>query len=220
MEHADSISGVPHLHAYLKFYNLVDCEFVRNVLFLWSGTVHIAVCKSRKAYLKYITKEDENPFFNCAAGELSFYFRAVQWVLRLPTFKFSDCFVVEHCNKYRYLQELHQEIRSRLKSGCPNAKCPSVFWPSWGLKVLQQICQQLFHRCSKPLLLHGESGVGKTFIVRQAFLRMALTKCYMPVPGPFYFGDFGASAYGHIVFEEFEFETYSKCYSQIKQLLD
>jgi hypothetical protein len=220
VEHSDGVSGVPHLHAYLKFYELVDCDYVRNNLSFWPGTINVAVYKSRKTFLKYITKEDEKPFFNCPVGELLFHYRALQWALRSPTFEFSSPFVVEHCNKYRYLQEFHSEIRRRCKGCRPNIKCPSLFWPSWGLEVLQQICEQFFHRCRKALFLYGESGVGKTFVVRDAFMRMGFTKCYMPVPGPFFFGDYGTCAYDHIIFEEFEFDKYAKCYSQIKQLLN
>jgi hypothetical protein len=57
--------------------------------------------------------------------------------------------------------------------------------------------------------------MGKTFIVKQAFARMGFMRCYMPVPGSFFFGDYGTGAYDHI-----EFENYSRCYPQIKHLLD
>jgi hypothetical protein len=62
--------------------------------------------------------------------------------------------------------------------------------------------------------------VGKTFIVREAFIALGYARRYMPLPGAFFMGTFDPSTHDHTVFEEWDHEIFKYNYSQIKQLLD
>ena len=75
-------------------------------------------CRSRRSCLKYISKEDEEVFFNCREAELSFAYRAKAWSRRTYAFKLGDPFVLEHRNHWRFLQELHREVHAGI-SGFP-----------------------------------------------------------------------------------------------------
>jgi hypothetical protein len=165
-------------------------------------------------------KEDSEPYFNCKSSELSFYYRALAWCTRTPTFQYTDPFVLEHCNRYRFIQEMHREVRSRQCCARTNVKSPKVFWPSWALKVLLSIYEQFLSRKAKALYIYGTSGVGKTFIVRKAFASLGYTCKYMPLPRTFFMGTFDPSTHDHIVFEEWDYDVFRSNYSQIKQLLD
>jgi hypothetical protein len=68
--------------------------------------------------LKYISKEDEDPLFNCPVDRLSFSFGAKFWAANTPTFSYRDPFVLEHLNKYKFLEKLHLEERERERTLC------------------------------------------------------------------------------------------------------
>jgi hypothetical protein len=70
-------NSVVHMHLYLKFKCLCTCNDVRAVLEWFPGTINVQVCRSEKSWLKYITKEDATPYFNCKLSSLSFYTRAM-----------------------------------------------------------------------------------------------------------------------------------------------
>jgi len=45
---------------------------------------------SERNWLKYISKEDEEPYFNVAVDKLSFNYRALYWARNTEKFQFSD----------------------------------------------------------------------------------------------------------------------------------
>ena len=90
-----------HIHAYLKFYDLIDFDYVRECLSWFEGVVNIQRARSRRNVLKYVSKEDREVYFNCRVSELSFSYRAYVWSRNTPTFRFSDSFVLEHPQYYR-----------------------------------------------------------------------------------------------------------------------
>jgi len=47
-------------------------------------------CMSERNWLKYISKEDEEPYFNVAVDKLSFNYRALYWARNTEKFQFSD----------------------------------------------------------------------------------------------------------------------------------
>jgi hypothetical protein len=97
-------SGGYHLHTYLLFFKPTDCfEVGEYIRVFHNSTVDVRPCKSRRNWLKYITKEDEEPYFNCKLSELSFNLQEKRWCANTSTFKFGDPLVLEHHNKWRFL---------------------------------------------------------------------------------------------------------------------
>ena len=43
-----------HIHAYMKFYNLIDFEYIRECLSWYEGTVNIQRARSRRNVLKLV----------------------------------------------------------------------------------------------------------------------------------------------------------------------
>jgi hypothetical protein len=57
-------NGNCNLHAYLKFNRRRGCVDVIEACFP-EGTINVQSCKSSRNWLKYITKEDVEPLYNC-----------------------------------------------------------------------------------------------------------------------------------------------------------
>lgn len=72
----------------------------------------VQVCKSRKSCLRYFSKEDSSPLYNCKESELQFNLRARKWAERVHTFRFDDPFVVEHRFCYRFLKKFFDDVKS------------------------------------------------------------------------------------------------------------
>lgn len=216
---SDYINKV-HLHCYLEFYDLFKCVEVRECVSWFERTVNVESVKSKRNVLLYITKEDEFPLFNCREALLAFQYRARAWARRTPRFSANDAFVLEHTNKYRVLQELHREIRIKLRRVKGNYPAPAEWWSGWRMLVLSFIRERLAKRQSgKALYLWGPPGTGKTYVVEQ-ILQMYSLVPYMPIPGQFFMGDFCAGDADVILFEEWSWETYAGNKAQIKRLLE
>lgn len=209
-----------HLHAFLLFKELVSCDDIRLCLSFHDSTVNVQVCRSRRNVLKYITKEDEEVFFNCRESELSFYYRSHAWARRTPAFRFGDSFVMEHPQYYRLLQQLHSEVQFRLRSYKTNIINVSTFWPGWCMQVLCYVRDCVRGRQKKGLYIYGRPGIGKTFIVSRVCKELGLSRVYLPVPGNFFFSDFRNSCYDIVLFEEWEYDTFKSNFYQIKRVLD
>jgi hypothetical protein len=50
----------------------------------------VKACKSKRNWFKYISKEDEEPYFNVAVNKLSFNYRALYWARNTEKFQFND----------------------------------------------------------------------------------------------------------------------------------
>jgi hypothetical protein len=83
-------------------------------------------CKSRRNWLRYISKEDDEPYFNCKVSELSFRYRAINWAKGSKQFRYTDPFVIDHAHRVSFLRELHSEVHCK-------------FLGEWtGYKVIEQ----------------------------------------------------------------------------------
>jgi len=49
-----------------------DCLYVRICTDWVDGGIDVKLCKSERNWLKYISKEDEEPYFNVAVDKLTF----------------------------------------------------------------------------------------------------------------------------------------------------
>jgi hypothetical protein len=81
------LSGAYHLHCYLKFVHQYSCNEVREKYLGWfDGTLDVKPCKSSRNWLKYISKEDDEPLHNVAVSRLSFRAQAISWGRCTPFF--------------------------------------------------------------------------------------------------------------------------------------
>lgn len=146
-----------HLHAYIKLKECASCVEVREILeSITEFGFNVQPCRSRKSVLKYITKEDAEPLFNCSEAELSFAYRARAWARRTPTFRFSDPFVLEHTNKWKYLRELHNEISSFSERRIGIAFNVERWWGGWCMSALLWARDIIAGKGSKAPYLWGE----------------------------------------------------------------
>lgn len=209
-----------HLHSYLSFFNNVTFEYVKACVPPFGGTINVQHCRSRRNVLKYVTKEDERPLFNCAASELSFSYRARTWARNTQTFRYYDPFVLEYPQYYRLLSELHKEVRDRLRYVAPVVPSLKTWYPGWAMQMYDSLISFLRRRSTKGLYIYGPPGTGKTYTLSLLLRELGLSRIYMPVPGQFFFGDFTASAYDCVLFEEFDSRIFEHNFFQIKRLLN
>ena len=66
--------------------------------------------RSERNWLNYISKEDEDPYFKLPVDRLSFNYKAKHWAKNTEKFKFSDAFVLQHHNEWRFLQKLQNDV--------------------------------------------------------------------------------------------------------------
>jgi hypothetical protein len=212
-----------HLHSFVRFKEPLNCVKVRELFLCFeiSGSLDVQPCRSSRNWLKYITKEDEEPLFNCPVDRLSFSFRAKFWASNTPTFSYRDPFVLEHWNKYKFLEKLHLEERERERTGKPfKFGVVEKGYSGWH----ERLCNWFNRRISgdewRGLYLYGNSGVGKSTAIDQIFGLGEACPYYMPVPGKFFCGDLDAYRHVCVIFEEFSFRNFEQNFSQIKVLLE
>lgn len=214
-----------HLHMYVEFKDLVSFDYVRDIFSWYEGTVNVQNVRSKRNVLKYITKEDEAPLFNCRESLLAFSYRAKAWARRTPSFSFRDPFVLEHFNKYRLLQELHKEtVYSKKRMGLIFQK-PSEWYVGWGMQVFNWFYDAFgngkgCYRPTKALYLFGPPGYGKSYLVEELERVIGIQRVYMPIPGKYFMGDFRQRFYELVLFEEWHWESWKYNESQIKRVLE
>lgn len=120
-----------HLHTYL-FYDSKSCVEVSDYIGVFhDSTVSVQICKTARNWLKYITKEDDSPYFSCEVSKLSFSYRAKRWCKNTSAFSFRDSFVVEHHNKWKFLQNMHNETISHISELCGVYSIIEKKWNNW-----------------------------------------------------------------------------------------
>jgi hypothetical protein len=75
--------------------------------------INLQNCKSKRIWSKYIIKEDETPYFNCAVNQLSFRIRCLFWAKENKEFRVTHPIVVENDRKWRYLKMLFEEVHGK-----------------------------------------------------------------------------------------------------------
>lgn len=213
-----------HIHAYIAFNDLKLINEVREYIVWFDHTINIESVKSKRNVLLYVSKEDEEVYFNCRESLLAFSYRAKAWARRSPKFLFGDPFVLEHRQCYRVLQELHREIHDRPRGRRRVLPKPSEFWLGWPMQLLEY-----FHAAygslqgvKKALYIYGPTGVGKTYTVEslRSHYEIEWRSVYMPVPGQFFFGDFKPKVHELVMFEEYDHALFKANYEQLKRVME
>jgi hypothetical protein len=78
------------LHIYLKFKIVKDCPHVRSCTDWVDGGTDVKPCKSECNWLKCISKEDEEPYFNVEVDKLLFNYKALYWARNTEKFQFTS----------------------------------------------------------------------------------------------------------------------------------
>jgi hypothetical protein len=211
-------NGNCHMQAYLKFRNKLRCVNVRGVVecFFPEGTINVQGCHSARNWLKYITKEDDEPYYNVKVSSLSFRAQACDWVKNSVNFEYSHPFVVSNSHKYRYMQQLYQELKAKFVTKEVLYRRMEVGWPGWYMSVCFWWNERVKYGVGgRTLYLWGNAGVGKSCCVEKI---CRMHDVYQPVPVNFFFGDYKSSEI--VLFEEFRWERFKYNYPQLKRLLE
>lgn len=215
-----------HLHAYLEFsndYYLADIRDIIESSFV-DCNFDLQSCRSKRNCLKYITKEDKNALFNCKESSLNFYLRSILWARRTVQFKYSDPFVVEHSNRYKFLMALHEEIRKEefLKEDLFHGFVQmTLVYSQWTIDVANWWNDWVvngFHLRKKQLFLYGPPSVGKSSYIELMLSYVNEMYIYRPCGGRYGFGQLDPEFHKIIIFEEFEESSFDLAY--LKRLLE
>lgn len=210
-----------HIHAYIKLKELASCSEVRDIVCsITEFGCNVQPCRSRKSVLRYITKEDESPFFNCSESELSFAYRARSWARRSPAFRFQDPFVLEHTNRWRFLRELHSEVSGEHSRRVGTEFNVEKWRGGWCMSTLLWARDFVKGRTRKALYLWGEGGVGKSTIIEKLCRAMGWKLVFYPVPGHFFCGNYEDERYDVVLFEEWEFNSFQQNMYQIRRFIE
>lgn len=216
LEHGSGINCCNHVHCYFKFVNRFTYE---NIIKYYSDlfidldcniTVHVESVKCLRSYLKYITKEDVEPYFdNVNANHFSFNYHCHKNLKCMTTWDPSNWFVVEHRNCYKFLEQLYYKIHNNY------VRCYSYIWPWIGLDVdwfyefeswyLNFVSTKWYHK-KKHCYLYGISNAGKSTACR-LLLSCLFNRVYY-ASDAYPFGGFFSSTHRAIVFDEFDIRKY------------
>lgn len=171
----DPLTGEPidgpvryHHHIYLKFIEAMKLPEVQDIVNTMTDDVgyDLQVCKSRRNWLMYITKEDGNPYLkNVRVSELSLFARAqnhIKTKYKKPTkVDRADHFMVAAGN-YRnvcldmasnHIQNLREKVDQSRETMAPNMQC-------WLTRAIYSALVRGDH-----VYLYGMPGVGKSQLV-------------------------------------------------------
>lgn len=212
-----------HLHCFLEFADALHINDLRNYIVACfpEFKLDIQACRSKRNVLKYISKEDKLVYYNCSSKLLHFNYRAYMWATSSNYFKFSDDFVMEHRNQYRFLQKYFYEVKKDVLNDfkCFNRVSNSYF--GWALEVAvwwNDMIKNKFIKKRKQLYLFGLSNVGKSSYIETIIGYENLKFIFYPGVGKFFMQDFDCNFHKVIVFEEFEIKYH--CVSMLKRLLE
>lgn len=209
-----------HIHAFLKFKEgifLSDVRYVLSDVMLMSH-IDVQPCRSRKSWLKYISKEDEKCLFNVRSDDLHFAYLARRWAQSAESFRFDDPFVLAHYNCYRFLQGLFNTVQEGKVRPFNGFRPIERFRGGWFMDCCRWWNSRIAGFNKKALYLYGSTGVGKSTCVEQLLHGLG-ERVYLPVAGQFFFGDFNQS-YKVVLFEEYDHRLYDRNISHIKRLLE
>lgn len=200
-----------HLHCYLHFDHdifIKDLVIYCNELFP-SCKFDILPCRSTRNVLKYITKEDYEPYYNCSSSKFHFNFLAHKWAVDNPVFRYDHPFVLNHRNCYRFLISFHQEVRKKLSdTGCFFERISESYlgWPLLVATWWNSIIKKSGQRKRRMLYLYGDSNVGKSTYIENLIGLDNLKYVFYPGVGKFFMQDFDVHYHKVVLFEEFEYK--------------
>ena len=197
-------------------------------------TLHVVTVKSPKYWIKYITKSDMSPLTkNITFDRLSFYTYFMNWAQSTTHYNLADPFVLEHANRYKFIEAAHREVRAKMnqrplmpmREYTINPQSTEQLMP-WQNEIVlwwNDWIKNGWHERKKQLYLWGPSSTGKT-----SFIRRLLKECvrsddlsatsnrfyqdqiFMPTPNThqFAFQSFNDQRHTLVLIDEFDIVQY------------
>lgn len=222
-ESASKVSNV-HLHAFLEFHEPLLIDDLRQYVELVVDGLRFDIqpCRSRKSCLIYITKEDQDPLYNCKLSELNLYARLVDWCKLNEQFQYDHPFITTNRFCYTYLKKFHSDFRAKYESTrIPELRSIDHSWGSWSSEVIawwNKALQPWSHK-RPALYLSGPSNTGKSSLIKYLCGRKVWRNAvFHPGCGKFLMQGFNPYVHKVILFEEFDYAFHNT--SQLKRLIE
>lgn len=216
---ADDVVGRHH-HIFVEFVDGYFLDEVRDMVVEFYGgdngvSVDIQCCKSPKAWLVYLSKEDYCPYlYNIRISELSFYARANHYVKTnyrvVRPIDRADAFIVNAGQNARFVIGLIEKRLCELRTISAGARV--IYEPNRRCSLVQEVLASVEH-----LYIEGSPGYGKTELVDYVTQRQKVFKC--GEPNYFMFGMLDEDI-DVIWFEDFDSMKFKPYMSTILSLLD
>lgn len=216
---SDNVSH--HAHVFLEF---AERHYLRDVLSVAScitdGQCDVQACRSKKSAIKYCTKEDKFPLFNCKLSDTHFNYRVFVWASNSKMFNVTDDFVVEHRFCYRFLERYHAEMKRNSLRPFSCFNVPKTSYMGWPLEVVEWWGNMLINTDHKAPMLYlcGPSNTGKTTLIEQLIGKHNMDFVFYPSTGKFAYQSLNCDFHRIVLFEEFDYEHCNK--SMLKRLLE
>lgn len=218
--------GGYHLHGWIQFNEdhqegegfVEYCGFdsvATNLEVFFDKRVNVEACKSRKSWLKYITKEDCEPVFsNISPSDFSLYYK-VNAVARVGDHKWFHPLSVEHMNTGHVLQRTWEERRMCFISDATCSFIPHPLTHALGSQPWQRLAVNVINDYirapvfkQRQLYLYGPPNCGKTTWVLELLGLMDWRPFYpLRFKSPFWIGCLD-QRYNCIVVDDFREEQF------------
>lgn len=226
----DSETGLPstagadgyHMHIFMETtekYHLVD---IRGHLDVFLGgeeySVNVQACKSPKAWLIYLSKEDNCPFlFNVRVSELSLYARAwhharTKYRYPQPITKCDD-FIVSCGQNARFAIGIIEEHMNFLRKKKADER--PLYTPNHQCELVNELLLLLENE--GHVYVYGDPGLGKTEVIDWFLRGKNYWKC--GEPSNFLFGTLPDKT-DYIWFEDFKLDKYQQHLASLLSLMD
>lgn len=216
------------MHIFVEFKVSFYVELLKNFLSTkYESNIDCKPCKSKKTLLKYITKHDKTPLFNCSSSKFHFNYRIYDWASNTNTFDIEDDFVTDHRQHLSFLKK-YFDSKQKKKILAKNTKLeliqssPDVLWCiKFCLWFNHFITHENFlGNKLRQIYLWGPSNIGKSNLIIQSLFQKSNLEdlAFYPTTKDFAFNELDLNKHKIIIFEEYTKDDVSM--NLLKRLLE
>lgn len=180
--------------------------------------LNVQSCKSSKSWIRYITKEDKDAIlFNVEVNECSLFYQTNYYARQMAP-RWNHPFAVAHMNMGNVLnrtwREAHNEYAELAICKLIPFPLPAEFYDfPWKLRAIRTINKYLNHPVFKQphLYIYGIPNTGKSTFVNDLIELMNWRPCFpLKFKSPFWLGQVNDAMHHVLIFDDFQFEDYTK----------
>lgn len=209
VERSNNENYVYHIHAFLKFEERLYIgelnEYLRSCM---ESDFDLQACRSERNCLKYVSKEDVDCLTNVRPSLLSFNYRLHDYCRNFKEFSVNHYFVVEHWNKYKFIERYHLEYyekKDQQRYGEILLMPVGDAFDNWTLEICNwwnNFIATPFYYKKLHMFVYGPPGTGKSSFVRRLINYLPSNYIFQPSYGQFGFQSFN-SRYKCVLIDEF-----------------
>lgn len=216
----DDVDAGVHQHCFLETKEPYKLNDLREIVLLLTDDIgfDLQVCKSRKSWLLYITKEDERAFIhNVRVSELSLWYRSNHHIKskykRPGKVDTADHFIFSVGNHKRVVIDLAENRMNELRRKAEDERVTKE--PNMACWLTRAIYNAFLDK--QHLYLLGLPGLGKSALVDRLLHKNKVFRA--GAPDRFMFAELDES-YDYVLFDDFQPMEYNSLLPRIQSFMD